>query len=217
MVHVANPMAACRAMIDIMCIMAGDAGVLGYIMCSMTSSACMFGYIVGLMTCGASVFGDVVCIMTGRPGVSAWAVIARRATVFRHATMIVAAIMPAGRGTSRVSVAAVITVAGGATTMASVGTVIATGVASRGSGTATTAIAVPTPSGAISATTAATIPAATTTTATVATATTMISHGTLDLPSMRSAIEPPGSRGHRQSTCAYRQCKQQRTPTSVGA
>jgi hypothetical protein len=45
----------------------------------------------------------------------------------------------------------------------------------------------------------------------------VVSHGTLDMPCMRSCIEPPRGRGHRQSTRADRQDEQQRSPTSVGA
>ena len=88
MIHVANSVARCSAMIDIMDIMTGD--------------ACVLGYVVGFMT--------------GRPGVSTRAVITRRPTVFCHATMIIAVIMSAGRGTSGASVAAMIIIPGSATT-----------------------------------------------------------------------------------------------------
>jgi hypothetical protein len=210
-IHVANSVAGCGVMIDIMCIVTGN--------------ACVFGYVVSFMSCGASMFGDVVGIMTGRPGVSAWAVIAGRSTVFRHATMIIAAIMSVRRGSSRIAVAAVIVIAGGATTVAAVGTVIATGVASRGSGTATiavsaagavaAAIAIASTAAVAAASTAIPTAAAVASATAVSTTTTMVSHGTLDMPGVRSAIEPPGSRGHRQSTCTYREDEQQRTPAPV--
>ena len=220
MIHVANTsMAGC----GVMCVVTGYARVLGNI--------------VGLMSCGAAVFGDVVRVMTRGAGVSAWTIIARRATVFRHAAMIVATIMSAGRGSSRVTMAGVVIVAGCATTMAAVGTVIATRVASRCSATTCTAVpsAVPA-SGTVAAATAAiatavapattAIPAAATTaipaaatsavaTTTAVAATAMVSHGTLDMPCMRSGIEPPRGGGHRQSTRADRQDAQQRSPTSV--
>ncbi len=217
MIHVANSVAGCSVMIDIMCIMTGDACMLGYVVGFVTGDACMLGYVVGFVT--------------GRPGVSAWAVITRRPTVFCHATMITAVIMSGGRGTSRASVAAMIIIAGGATTVAAVGTMIAAGVASRGPGTATAitvsaaarairtvATAATTVATTAATTTVATTTTTTTTTATVATATataTVVRHGTLDMPCMRRAIEPPGSRSHRQSTRAYRQSKQQRASTSV--
>ena len=222
MIHVANTsMAGC----GVMCVVTGYARVLGNI--------------VGLMSCGAGVLGDVVRVMTRGAGVSAWTIIARRATVFRHATVIIATIMSAGHGSSRVAMAGVVIVAGCATTMAAVGTVIATRVASRCS--ATTCTAVPSAIPAAGTVAATAIPAATTavaaatsavattttavaaatsavaTTTTVAAATTaMVSHGTLDMPCMRSGIEPPGGRGYRQSTRADRQDEQQRSPTSVG-
>jgi hypothetical protein len=211
MIHVANTsMAGC----GVMCVVTGYARVLGNI--------------VGLMSCGAAVFGDVVRVMTRGAGVSAWTIIARRATVFRHATMIVATIMSAGRGSSRVTMAGVVIVAGRATTMAAVGTVIATRVASRCAATTGTAVpsAVPA-SGTVAAAAVATAAIAATTTAipatttavaaaTTTTTTAMVSHGTLDMPCMRSGIEPPRGRGHRQSTRADRQDEQQRSPTSVG-
>jgi hypothetical protein len=177
MIHIANTsMAGCGVMINIMCLVTGNAGVLG----------------------------DIVRIMTRSAGVSAWTIIARRATVLRHATMIIATIMSAGGGSSRVAMAGVVIVAGRAA-MAAVGT--ATRVASRCSATAGTAV----PSA---------IPAAGTVAATAAVATTataaVVSHGTLDMPCMRSGIEPPRGGGHRQSTRADRQDEQQRSPTSVG-
>jgi hypothetical protein len=205
MIHVANTsMAGCGVMINIMCLVTGNAGVLG----------------------------DIVRIMTRSAGVSAWTIIARRATVLRHATMIIATIMSAGGGSSRVAMTGVVIVAGRAT-MAAVGT--ATRVASRCSATAGTAVPSAIPAAdtvaataavaaaAIPATTTPAVAAATTSAipATSAVATTataaVVSHGTLDMPCMRSCIEPPRGRGHRQSTRADRQDEQQRSPTSVGA
>jgi hypothetical protein len=191
MIHIANTsMAGCGVMINIMCLVTGNAGVLG----------------------------DIVRIMTRSAGVSAWTIIARRATVLRHATMIIATIMSAGGGSSRVAMTGVVIVAGRAT-MAAVGT--ATRVASRCSATAGTAVPSAIPAAdtvaataAVAAAAASAIPA-TSAVATTATAA-VVSHGTLDMPSMRSGIEPPRGRGHRQSTRADRQDEQQRSPTSVG-
>jgi hypothetical protein len=190
MIHVANTsMAGCGVMINIMCLVTGNAGVLG----------------------------DIVRIMTRSAGVSAWTIIARRATVLRHATMIIATIMSAGGGSSRVAMAGVVIVAGRAT-MAAVG--IATRVASRCSATAGTAVPSAIPAADTVAATAAVAAAASAIPATSAVATTataaVVSHGTLDMPCMRSGIEPPRGRGHRQSTRADRQDEQQRSPTSVG-
>jgi hypothetical protein len=190
MIHVANTsMAGCGVMINIMCLVTGNAGVLG----------------------------DIVRIMTRSAGVSAWTIIARRATVLRHATMIIATIMSAGGGSSRVAMTGVVIVAGRAT-MAAVGT--ATRVASRCSATAGTAVPSAIPAADTVAATAAVAAAASAIPATSAVATTataaVVSHGTLDMPSMRSGIEPPRGRGHRQSTRADRQDEQQRSPTSVG-
>jgi hypothetical protein len=190
MIHVANTsMAGCGVMINIMCLVTGNAGVLG----------------------------DIVRIMTRSAGVSAWTIIARRATVLRHATMIIATIMSAGGGSSRVAMAGVVIVAGRAA-MAAVGT--ATRVASRCSATAGTAVPSAIPAAGTVAATAAVAAAASAIPATSAVATTataaVVSHGTLDMPSMRSGIEPPRGRGHRQSTRADRQDEQQRSPTSVG-
>jgi hypothetical protein len=195
------------------------------------------------MGCGAGVLGDVVRVMSCRAGVSAWTIIARRATVFRHATVIIATIMSAGRGSGRVAMAGMVIVARRATTMVAVGTVIATRVASRCSATtgtavpsaipaagtvaATAAVAAATTSAVATATTSAVatattaIPAATSAVATAAavaattSAAAVVSHGTLDMPRMRSGIEPPRRRGHRQSTRADRQDEDQRSPTSV--
>jgi hypothetical protein len=190
MIHIANTsMAGCGVMINIMCLVTGNAGVLG----------------------------DIVRIMTRSAGVSAWTIIARRATVLRHATMIIATIMSAGGGSSRVAMTGVVIVAGRAT-MAAVGT--ATRVASRCSATAGTAVPSAIPAAGTVAATAAVAAAASAIPATSAVATTataaVVSHGTLDMPSMRSGIEPPRGRGHRQSTRADRQDEQQRSPTSVG-
>jgi hypothetical protein len=190
MIHIANTsMAGCGVMINIMCLVTGNAGVLG----------------------------DIVRIMTRSAGVSAWTIIARRATVLRHATMIIATIMSAGGGSSRVAMAGVVIVAGRAA-MAAVGT--ATRVASRCSATAGTAVPSAIPAAGTVAATAAVAAAASAIPATSAVATTataaVVSHGTLDMPCMRSGIEPPRGRGHRQSTRADRQDEQQRSPTSVG-
>jgi hypothetical protein len=217
----------------------GTAGVLGDIVCIMSCGAGVFGDVMRIMGCGAGVLGDVVRVMSCRAGVSAWTIIASRATVFRHATVIIATIMSAGRGSGRVAMAGMVIVARRATTMVAVGTVIATRVASRCSATTGTAVPSAIPAaGTVAATaavaaattsavaTAAAVAAATTsavataTTSAVATAaavaaTTVVSHGTLDMPRMRSGIEPPRRRGHRQSTRADRQDEDQRSPTSV--
>ena len=238
MIHVANTsVAGCG-------VVTGTAGVLGDIVCIMSCGAGVFGDVMRIMGCGAGVLGDVVRVMSCRAGVSAWTIIARRATVFRHATVIIATIMSAGRGSGRVAMAGMVIVARRATTMVAVGTVIATRVASRCSATTGTAVPSAIPAaGTVAATaavaaattsavaTAAAVAAATTsavataTTSAVATATpplppptsaaAVVSHGTLDMPRMRSGIEPPRRRGHRQSTRADRQDEDQRSPTSV--
>jgi hypothetical protein len=214
MIHVANTsVAGCG-------VVTGTAGVLGDIVCIMSCGAGVFGDVMRIMGCGAGVLGDVVRVMSCRAGVSAWTIIARRATVFRHATVIIATIMSAGRGSGRVAMAGMVIVARRATTMVAVGTVIATRVASRCSATTGTAVPSAIPAaGTVAATTA--IPAATSAVATAAavaattSAAAVVSHGTLDMPRMRSGIEPPRRRGHRQSTRADRQDEDQRSPTSV--
>jgi hypothetical protein len=233
MIHVANTsVAGCGVVTgtagvlgDIVCIMSCGAGVFGDVMRIMGCGAGVFGDVVRVMGCGAGVLGDVVRVMSCRAGVSAWTIIARRATVFRHATVIIATIMSAGRGSGRVAMAGMVIVARRATTMVAVGTVIATRVASRCSATTGTAVPSAIPAAGTVAATAAVAAAttsavATATTSAVATAaavaaTTVVSHGTLDMPRMRSGIEPPRRRGHRQSTRADRQDEDQRSPTSV--
>jgi hypothetical protein len=177
MIHVANTsVAGCGVVTgtagvlgDIVCIMSCGAGVFGDVMRIMGCGAGVLGDVVRVMGCGAGVLGDVVRVMSCRAGVSAWTIIARRATVFRHATVIIATIMSAGRGSGRVAMAGMVIVARRATTMVAVGTVIATRVASRCSATTGTAVPSAIPAAGTVAATAA-VAAATTSVAAAAAA-----------------------------------------------